>query len=82
MYDLRRSGDPDHYESRYKILVLVILFINILISLMLIVGGIIYNSISLLSNGSETFIDIFSFSVTIYLSLVVAQKPPDISHQY
>lgn len=61
---------------------LILLGIDILISLILILGGIMFNSLALLSNGLETFTDISTFIITIYFCLIITRKPPDIAHQY
>ncbi len=70
-------------DSRKEfILVLALLGIDIVASFILVIGGVVFNSIALLSNGLEVSTDIFTFIITIYFCLIIVRRPPDITHQY
>lgn len=68
------------YEEGQKVMWLTV-FLNIILGIIKIVIGIVYNSNALVADGIHTMSDVLS-SIGLIIGFIIAKKPRDLDHQY
>ena len=78
---INQNNEKDGYYNEVNKILILILILNLIVAAAKIITGAVFNILSMMSDGYDSFFDGIS-NITGIIALVIARKPEDKEHQY